>query len=149
MLLGGTRFAGLSLFFFILVLLNTMMNVAFIFVSLFLVRRKWLAAGLVWILLAALNVVASGSDLPAVSAVLYGLSFAILVGLLLRFGVLALAIATLFMLQSFPLSLNLTAWYGNYSVMSALILASAGIYGYLISRGRGPAPAPESARAPG
>jgi serine/threonine-protein kinase len=149
MLLGGARFAGASLFLLIISLLNTMSIVAFIFVVMFLVRRKWLAAVLVWILMTALNVAAAGTDLPALSAAVYGMSFAILLGLLFRFGVLALAVAGVFMLQGFPLSLNLSAWYGNYSLMSALILAAPAVYGYLVSRGRGPAPAAGAPRAAG
>ncbi len=136
MFLGGSLFTAATLISIVSAVLNTMGIVALIFVVMFLVRRRWLAAGIVWIILTALFTAAAGTDLPILDAAVYGLSLGLCVVLLFRFGLLTLIIAHFLCFQTFPLSLNLPAWYRNYSLLSALLLAAPAIYGYLVSRRR-------------
>ena len=118
MLLGGAQFAAYSTGSVLVAVLNAMALVALIFIVLFVVRKRWIAGGVIWIVLTALTTLAGGADLPALDAAIFGLVVAALLGLIFRFGLLSLIVAYFFLIQGFPLSLNLSAWYGNSALVS-------------------------------
>jgi hypothetical protein len=80
-----------------------------------------------------------GTDPPwvkGVSAVVY---YAMVFGVLVRFGFLAYLVANLAgtVFSNMPIALDLSAWYAIPSTVSLLVLAGIAVYGYIIAtRGR-------------
>jgi serine/threonine-protein kinase len=106
-----------------------------------LLRRKRLALAvsmLILVLMAAPWVAQSSSGMALASALVeVVLVYAVLVGTLLRFGLLALAAAFFFfeILQHWPLTFDGGAWYFDTSLMGMAILAVVATLAVIVARG--------------
>ena len=60
---------------------------------------------------------------------------AALIFVLMRFGLLALMIAVFYglLLDSFPITANLSAWYADASVFALLVAGGLAVYGFFIA----------------
>ncbi len=108
----------------------------FIFLLLFIVlRRDWLAAGAVWVLLTVLYSV--GGEPPVVAWSFGMISAALITFTLIRFGLLSLV--TLFLFSYFtyilPITTNLSAWYAGSTIFVLLMVVALATYGFYLSLG--------------
>lgn len=112
------------------------------FIALFLLllfvvilRREWLAAGVLWIVLITFGMLVSQSSLTALPAAMLGSALTLFI--LYRFGLLALC-ATLFFAHLwvfFPLTTEIGAWYATDFVIAAILCLALAGYGFYISLG--------------
>jgi serine/threonine-protein kinase len=102
-----------------------------------LVRRKWLAASLAFLLWFAGNL---GVFVHWTDTLQWGLEFAFLLFLTLRFGVFASVLfSCLSMLIDWSMfTSDFSAWYGRPSLAATLILAALTLYAFRTSIGRRP-----------
>jgi serine/threonine-protein kinase len=98
-------------------------------------RRQWLAGAifvLFWVVLGVL-----GSNSPMIDLVFAGLSFAALVIILLRFGLVALAcgifVGSLFPLV--PITTDFSAWYAGSALFTLLAVLALAVYAFHTSLG--------------
>jgi len=96
-------------------------------------RRRWLAAPALILLLGAPNVFTPRD--PWLALALGLLLATLLVAVLLRFGLLAFATAflTFSLLLRFPITLDPSAWYVGASVMALGTVVLLAVYGFLVS----------------
>ncbi|HEX8922806.1 MAG TPA: hypothetical protein VF766_15125, partial [Pyrinomonadaceae bacterium] len=101
---------------------------------LLVVRRKWLACVVTWMILAVVLNLAFG-DVPAVSRPFALIAALILVGGLYRFGLLA-TIAGEFIFHSwvfFPITTNLSAWWAADFIPVLIVYAALVVYAFYTS----------------
>ncbi len=120
-------------------LFNSSLFISFIFLFLLLLllivlRRKWLVAVAGWILYAGVLSLAI-SDKPPIS-LLFALTGALLyVGVLYRYGLLAL-VSAMFIFHSWvflPITTRLTAWYAGDFLIALIIYAALALYAFYTS----------------
>jgi hypothetical protein len=113
-------FNGLGLF--LLLLLTT-----------FLLRREWLAAAALWLILALAWGLAFGNSAAEWTYIL--LATGILTFLLLRFGLLVFVVADFYLLHSdrYPFTSDLSAWYAPYSHLAVLVALAVAVYGFFVA----------------
>ena len=117
--------------------LNSMLvPAAFMFIlllfSIFL-RREWAGVLAFWIILTALGVL--GGENPALDFVFGGISTALTIVVLMRFGMLAMFFTQFFVLifNFFPITTNLSAWYAGGTIFPLVIASALVLYGFRIS----------------
>jgi serine/threonine-protein kinase len=106
----------------------------FIFLLLnIILRREWLAIGLGWFLITLVTVL-QGHNL-AVDLIFGGLVAALLVGALVRFGLLAMIAALFFYTLCFiyPLTSNFSAWSSGGAIFALLMATALAVYGFYAS----------------
>jgi hypothetical protein len=139
---GGSRAiaAFLSPWFLVFPMFGVLALVLLVIV----VRRRWLAVGLLVALLAGLAALVAlpttgGQDVRALVTVLT-VSAIVLVSLLLfaRFGLLAVCVCFFFFmrLHRFPITLDPSAWYSGTSAVTLLALAAVAIFAFRTSIAR-------------
>jgi predicted Ser/Thr protein kinase len=136
--LKGSREAASFLFFQLGDMAFSAVGImSFFFLSTLILRRKWLAA----VALGFLNVVIalSGENLYLEVPVSV-LQAAVLVFLVLRFGLLSIAVAGFVgvFLQVFPITLDLSQWYAGRSFFALALFVGIALYSFRISLGKRP-----------
>jgi serine/threonine-protein kinase len=131
-LVGPLSGVAISVSWLLLTLYDAIFSALAVFFLVFLLRlvlrKDWLAAG-AWAAIAiGQNVLASPN--PWTTAVVAALVVSAMVVVLFRFGIMSFSVATFFMaaLTEFPLTGDVTAWYGTGSVV--VLVALVGIAGY-------------------
>ena len=102
-----------------------------------LVRKTWLAA-ILWCVVLAAPVTGQSPSLEWVAGVVRAL---MMLGILLRGGLLALVVALYFMfsLLEVPLTLDVAAWYSMHAMPVLTVLLALTVYGFHTSLGGKPA----------
>jgi serine/threonine-protein kinase len=98
-------------------------------------RRQWLAASifvLFWVVLNGL-----GSRSPIIAVVFAGLTFAAVVIILLRFGLVALACSIFvgFLFPLVPITTDFSAWYASTTLFTLLAVLALAVYAFHTSLG--------------
>ncbi len=128
---GPNRFlsAGLGVLSFDVFL--TFVTLSLLFLSRVFLRKQWLAVGLTGLILAIINLGATGENFWV------ALPFSILVAalsliVLIRFGLLALFVfnAYYFLISVLPVSLDFSCWYIGRSLFLLLVLIGFAVYGF-------------------
>jgi serine/threonine-protein kinase len=102
-----------------------------LFVLRVLLRKQW-AAAIAWVVL--FTVLASGDPGGWVSALIFSL---LAVFVMIRFGLLALVAnhVVFSILQQFPLTTQVSAWYAGIGLTGILLIAAMAFYGFYTSLG--------------
>ena len=118
-------------------------------VFLVVLRKKWLAVGLAFLLNWAAIItrgVSAGSamttpvDHPVIGGIVIALGLILVYFVLLRFGFLAHVIGLYYVIQltTGPITTHFSAWYGSGSLLCLLALSALAIYGFVVSWGGRP-----------
>jgi len=112
--------------------------ITFLFLMRVLLRKQWLAVGFLWIVLALIFI--SGVWLTPINVAHVLLESALVCVVLLRFGVLAMAVAWLFNfgLLLAPVTPDFSQWYAWRAVLILLPFVALVLYGFRIALGRQP-----------
>ena len=72
-----------------------------------------------------------------VNAAVYGMLNAAMLFVLLRFGMLAVMLATFYilLLRSYPITADLQVWYAGSSLFAMFVAAALAIFGYVTAAG--------------
>jgi predicted Ser/Thr protein kinase len=127
---GGRYLAGEFLFLFVDTLNKSLGILFLIFLLRVLLRKQWLAAGIVIISLA--GIYAANDPNPFIGWPVNILFFGLMVFTLMRFGLLAVA-AALFVavfLGQFPLNTDWSIWYAGDSAFTIIFVAILAIFGF-------------------
>jgi hypothetical protein len=120
---------------------NSLAGLLFLLLVRAIVRRTWIAALIVAVLF--LPFISGGTAFQSWAAGVYPLAIAIAhITILMRVGLLS-AIASLycqFLLIQFPLTLDTSAWYFGYSIVTLLIIVAMAVYGALVASASGVPP---------
>ncbi len=98
-----------------------------------LLRKQWAAAAVLILILTASE--ALRTEAPLLFALFLAIAYAVLVFLLMRFGLLA-AIAAFFfnrLLNGFPITTDASAWYAGIGLTAVLVMAAVTLYGFYTS----------------
>lgn len=98
-----------------------------------LVRRQWLAGSISIVILTALtSTTALGGSRPLIGATLWAVFYGAVVFVLIRFGLVSLTTGffVLYALRSFPITANLSAWYGSSSLFVLGGIFAVAVYGF-------------------
>lgn len=134
-LLGGNLFAMRFSSELQATLFNSFIPVFLLLLFVLVLRREWLAFGLLWLLLTVLQSLvsqATWSMLP-----FEGLLAFLVVLVLYRYGLLAMVSAMFFLhlWVFFPMTTELTAWYATDFTIALIISVALAIYAFYISLG--------------
>ena len=104
--------------------------VMFLLLLRMLLRRTWLAVGVISLMFIGVSLPDTGPVLPALIAT--PLLFALFWALLFRFGLLSFAasFAIAGMFDTLPLTLDLTAWYSATTWITAIVVLGLGFWGF-------------------
>jgi len=132
----GMRMAGVN--FIAAFADSVVLAVALLFLFFFLrvlLRRQWLAAGMITLLITATSV--SISNLLIVSIPIVVLYTAVQLILMLRFGLLALifSLTANYMLKAFPITLSFSSWYAGTGMFALLAVLALAVWGFHTSLG--------------
>ena len=129
--LSGGRYLAGEFLLLIADTLNKALGILFlIFLFRVLLRKQWLAAGVVIILLAAMY--AMNDPNPYIGWSMNILFFGLMVFTLMQFGLLAVA-AALFVavfVNQFPLNTDLSVWYAGDTAFTLLFTAAVAVWGF-------------------
>src|ERR1017187_5994491 len=128
-LLGG-RHAASQLLYSVDYAVANSMALLFVLLVLRLMLRNAIAAAAASVLIFTLIIIGTGSGNPALNAISVALGATLLILMLMRYGLLALASAVLVysVLTGFPVTTDLSSWYAGTSLLAALVvLGLAGI----------------------
>jgi len=119
-------------------IISSLVLLGLLFVARLLVSRAWLAVALTALVLTLLNLGAENVAIEAVVGLVSGIGPAVV---LARYGLLSLWSMTLVaqMLIRFPVTLELTRWYGGGTVFLFVLLATLLVYAFRVSLGGRPA----------
>ena len=98
-----------------------------------ILRKDWLAAIAGWVLVTIMTPTLPGpADNPTIVLFLSGLSAAIFMLGLMRFGLLTLAFAffTWVVLVSMPLTTNFWAWFASATILVGVVLLGVAFFGF-------------------
>jgi serine/threonine-protein kinase len=129
-LTGGRYLAGDFLYLFVDTLSKSLGILFLIFLFRVLLRKQWLAAGVVIILLAAMN--APNDPNPFIAWPVNIVFFGLMVFTLMQFGLLAVA-AALFVavfVNQFPVNTDWSVWYAGDTVFTLLFIAALAVFGF-------------------
>ena len=132
-LLGARQLLGRLLVYLPQAILNSI-SILFAMLALrILVRRQWLAGGISIALLTAVTPDWTAGGARALMGVpFWALFYGGVVFILMRFGLLALTTGFLvvYVLRSFPITANLSAWYADISLFALVSVLSLALYGF-------------------
>jgi serine/threonine-protein kinase len=108
-----------------------------LFRSLF--RGKWAAAGGVFLVLTVVGTLEFWEGRRVLDPLLGALTAILITFVLVRFGLFALIVGTFVtkLLLSFPVTLNLSAWYAPFSTLALVTVTALVVYGFLVSGAAG------------
>jgi len=120
--LVGQLFSGLAIIFLMLAMLAV-------------VRRQWAAAAAVVGIMSAINILQA--DAPLLSAPFSILIWALLLLVLIRFGLVAVVVIQVFsgILDTFPITTDTSAWYAGIGYFGLFVMALLVFYGFYVARG--------------
>lgn len=103
-----------------------------------LLRSEWVAAALLVLILTAPEVLQS--DSPLLIGIAHVLAYGATLFVLVRFGLLAVVVSFAFgtILQSFPITTDLSAWYSGIGLAGVLLLLGLTAYAFYTSLGGQP-----------
>lgn len=115
-------------------IISSLVLLGLLFVARLLLRRAWMAVALTALVLTLLNLGAENVAVESIVAVVSGVGPAVV---LARYGLLSLWSMTLVsqMLIRFPVTLELTRWYGGGTVFLLAVLAALLAYAFRVSLG--------------
>jgi hypothetical protein len=131
-LVGPLSGVAISVSWLLLILYDAIFSALAVFFLVFLIRlvlrKDWLAAG-AWAAIAVGQNTLASPD-PWTTALIAALVVSALMVVLFRFGIVSFSVATFFLaaLTEFPLTADVTAWYGTGSIV--VMVALVGIAGY-------------------
>jgi serine/threonine-protein kinase len=135
----GARYATAQLMESLnLAILTSLALFLLLFLLRVLLRRQWLAAGAFVLMLDV--AAAMMSEHPDIEALRVALALVLLVFVLMRFGLLALAtgLCVYNLLGHFPITPDLGAWYSNAGLFALGIIAALAVYGFRTALGGRP-----------
>jgi hypothetical protein len=121
--------AGLGVLAVVLSL--TLITLLLLFLARVFLRKQWLALGLTGLILAILNLGATGENFWV--ALPFAIIFvALSLIILIRFGLLALFVfnAYYFLMSLLPVTLDFSRWYIGRSLFLLLVLIGLAVYGF-------------------
>jgi serine/threonine-protein kinase len=128
--LSGFRFAvALLLGLPVAVLVGSLVNLLLLFFFTRLLRRPWLAAGVVVAIMTATSLSQSSAVLDVAYAALFSLGVVLI---LLRFGLFAAVVCGFcgVQLSHLPLTFDVSSWYFDRTLLALLALGSLALYGF-------------------
>ena len=127
-----SRYQVEAVFISLMILLMLLLGLA-------LLRRRWAAILGVWVI-CALGL-SGAREAPAVQIAFGALMAAVVLIVLIRFGLLALSVTVFLIsfLHAVPLTLDPSAWYFGRSLSVLIVFAAAIVYGFWSSLGQKPA----------
>jgi serine/threonine-protein kinase len=135
-LLGSRFLASAAIRFFYSAIVNTLGLFVLIFLLRLVLRRDWLAGGA--LIVVATLVGMAGTNLPLLTAAFTVAALLVFVTLLLRFGLVAVSVASFIgatLSTGFPLSMEFSRWYGGATVVVLLALSAVAVSGFRLSQG--------------
>jgi serine/threonine protein kinase len=129
-LLGGRFLTGQFLYLFVDTLSKSLGILFLIFFFLVMLRKQWLAASVVILMLA--GIYAMNDPNPWIGWPVNILFFGLMVFTLMQFGLLAVA-AALFVavfLNQFPLNTDLSVWYAGDTVFTVVTVLAIALFGF-------------------
>ena len=129
-LLGGRYLAGQCLFLVDDALYKSLGILFLIFLARMLLKKQWLAAGVITLALAPMN--AANALNPLIGWPVNLVFFGVMVFALMRFGLVTLTVSlvSIALVFSFPLTTDVSVWYaGNMLLTVAAVLALA-LFGF-------------------
>jgi hypothetical protein len=136
-LLGSRFLASAAIAFSYSAILNTLGLFVFLFLLRLVLRRDWLAGGTLVVGATLIGMV--NTDVPLLTAALNLIALVVFVTLLLRFGLVAVAVANFVahaLTLGFPISMEFSRWYGGGTVVVLLALTAVGVFAFRLSQGR-------------
>ncbi|MDP9098849.1 MAG: hypothetical protein M3N48_07635, partial [Verrucomicrobiota bacterium] len=129
-LLGGRYLAGAFLFLIVDVLYKSLGVLFLIFLCRTLLRKQWLAAGVIVITLSAIY--ATNAIHPFVGWPINLLFFSLAVFTLMRFGLLALAVAFFvsILLGQFPIGTDFSVWYSGEVAFTIVAIIALAVFSF-------------------
>jgi serine/threonine-protein kinase len=129
-LVGGRSMIGESLFVFVDALYKALGILFLIFLARTVLRKQWLAAGLVTVALA--GIIAANITILYIGWPVNLIFFGVMVLTLMRFGLLSLVVALFFsvFLSSFPMGTDFTVWYVGEIVFTILIVLAPAVFAF-------------------
>jgi serine/threonine protein kinase len=129
-LLGGRYLAGDILFLIVDVLNKSLGTLFLIFLCRTILRKQWLAAGVM--VLAMAPMLATNEPNPYIAWPVNIVFFALIVFTLMRFGLLTLVVAMFISIfqSSFPLTIDFSVWYSGSVAVSFGVIAVLAVFGY-------------------
>jgi hypothetical protein len=128
---GPNRFLAAGLGVLAVVLSLTLITLLLLFLARVFLRKQWLALGLTGLILAILNLGATGENFWV--ALPFAIIFvALSLIILIRFGLLALFVfnAYYFLMSLLPVTLDFSRWYIGRSLFLLLVLIGLAVYGF-------------------
>jgi serine/threonine protein kinase len=129
-LLGGRFLTGQFLYLFVDTLSKSLGILFLIFFFLVMLRKQWLAASVVILLLA--GIYAMNDPNPWIGWPVNILFFGLMVFTMMQFGLLAVA-AALFVavfLNQFPLNTDLSVWYAGDTIFTVVTILAIALFGF-------------------
>jgi len=129
-LLGGRHLAGQFLYVVADALYKSLGVLFLIFLGRMLLRKQWLAAGVIVVSLAGIN--AANAINPFIGWPVNIAFFSVVVFTLMRFGLLSMSVA-LFMslfIGQFPLTADWSVWYSGEIAFTAIAVLAVALFGF-------------------
>ncbi|NDQ56030.1 MAG: serine/threonine protein kinase [Acidipila sp.] len=135
LLLGPQSLMGHLLWELVVQLFSGLAIIFLMLAMLAVVRRKWAAAAAVVGIMSAINILQA--EAPLLSAPFSILIWALLLLVLIRFGLVAVVVIQVFsgILDTFPITTDTSAWYASIGYFGLLLMALLVFYGFTIARG--------------
>jgi len=134
-LLGSRFLASAAITLSYSAIVNTLVLFVVMFLLRLLFRRDWLAGGALIVVGTAIGM--AGSTLPWSTAAFNVAALLAFVTLLLRFGLVAVTVANIIaatLTTGFPMSMELSRWYGGGTLVVLLVCSVAAVYGFRLSQ---------------
>jgi serine/threonine-protein kinase len=129
--LSGGRFLAGEFLLLIADTLNKALGILFlIFLFRVLLRKQWLAAGLVIVMLAAMY--ATNDPNPLIGWPVNIVFFGLMVFILMQFGLLAVAVALFvaIFVNQFPVNTDWSVWYAGEAAFTVLFTVALALFGF-------------------
>jgi serine/threonine protein kinase len=129
--LAGARYLGGEFLILIVDTLSKALGILFLmFLFRLLLRKQWLAAGVVVLVLAAMY--APNEANPFIGWPINIVFFTLMVFLLMQFGLLAVAVALFvaIFVNQFPVNTDLSVWYAGESAFTVLFTVALALFGF-------------------
>ena len=129
-LIGGRRMVGESLFLIDDALYKALGILFLIFLARTVLKKQWLAAGVITLLLA--GILALNEPSPLIGWPVNIVFFGVMVLVLMRYGLLALVVGMFLsiFIGSFPLGTNFSAWYASQIVYTVAVVLVVALFGF-------------------
>ena len=129
-LIGGRRMVGESLFLIDDALYKALGILFLIFLARTVLKKQWLAAGVITLLLA--GILALNEPSPLIGWPVNIVFFGVMVLVLMRYGLLALVVGMFLsiFIGSFPLGTNFSAWYAGQIVYTVAVVLVLALFGF-------------------